>query len=381
MSGQSAELEVALSGGVLFAARVQAGEVRDLWAQRADDPLVEGTVLLGKLSKRLPGGQGAWADIGLGQSAPLAAPGKAREGTLAPMQLLGAASAYRQGKMPPLSLDIAIPGRLLVHRPFGEGISFSRRLSDAQRRPWPKALDGLPGAWLVRAAAAEAEHNEVTREAAQLANLSGEIAKSQAGAGPGAVLLPGPAVWQRAILDCPDAATLRVEPKSLLPTVRAWAAAFAPGLTIEAAPARALTALIDDPAILLSPAIALPGGGTMWIEHTRALTAVDIDAPMNARPREVNHAAARLLARLIRLRNLGGQFAVDFLRMGRRGDADAVLQALRDGLAASPAQHHFAPAVSAIGPYLFSRERRGTPVADIIDPSEPYKDEPNKDES
>jgi Rne/Rng family ribonuclease len=66
---------------------------------------------------------------------------------------------------------------------------------------------------------------------------------------------------------------------------------------------------------LLSPRVALTGGGHMMIEPTRALVAVDVNTGPDTSPAaalKANIAAARDLPRQLRLRGLGGQVVVDF---------------------------------------------------------------------
>ena len=64
--------------------------------------------------------------------------------------------------------------------------------------------------------------------------------------------------------------------------------------------------------------LALPDGGAIYLERTRALTAIDIDAAdrggrgsAGARALSLNKSAVREVARQISLRGLGGLFAVD----------------------------------------------------------------------
>ena len=64
---------------------------------------------------------------------------------------------------------------------------------------------------------------------------------------------------------------------------------------------------------LLSPEVALPGGGRLWIEPTRALVAIDVDRVSAASAEAVNLEAAREIARQLRLRALAGLIVIDFL--------------------------------------------------------------------
>jgi len=93
----------------------------------------------------------------------------------------------------------------------------------------------------------------------------------------------------------------------------------------------------------LSREIPIPGGGSLTIERTAALTAIDVDSgARTAGGRQdatsaLNSAAAREAARQISLRGLAGLFVVDFVTMreaaARREIADTFRQDLRTLLA------------------------------------------------
>jgi Ribonuclease G/E len=62
------------------------------------------------------------------------------------------------------------------------------------------------------------------------------------------------------------------------------------------------------------------GEGTMYVEATRALVAVDVNTGGDTSPAaalKANLAACRALPRALRLRGLGGQIAVDFAPMSK----------------------------------------------------------------
>lgn len=66
---------------------------------------------------------------------------------------------------------------------------------------------------------------------------------------------------------------------------------------------------------------ALAGGGSIWVENTRAFVAVDVNTGSDTSPAaglKANIAAARDLPRLLRLKGLGGQIVVDFAPMPKK---------------------------------------------------------------
>ena len=77
----------------------------------------------------------------------------------------------------------------------------------------------------------------------------------------------------------------------------------------------------DVPALseLVLTELAIPGGGTVAIEPTRALVAVDVDKGAQVLGLKAGQAAALLVARQLRLRGLAGLICIDFpnLRQAR----------------------------------------------------------------
>jgi ribonuclease G len=126
----------------------------------------------------------------------------------------------------------------------------------------------------------------------------------------------------------------------------------------------------------LAPTIALPGGGRLHLEETRAGVLIDVDtgspetgsAQMNAMT--TNREAAAAIARHIRLRQLGGGIIVDFAALDGRRPREEVRQAIDVALAGDPAR----PQVlgwSRLGHLEIVRPRRLRSLADaMLDPRE-----------
>lgn len=77
------------------------------------------------------------------------------------------------------------------------------------------------------------------------------------------------------------------------------------GLTID----KAAVNIIEE---AVQTEIAIKGGGSISIERTRALTAIDVDKGHANSGFDVSLAAAQLIAMQLRLRGLGGLFVIDF---------------------------------------------------------------------
>jgi hypothetical protein len=114
---------------------------------------------------------------------------------------------------------------------------------------------------------------------------------------------------------------------------------------------------------------ALPGGGTVSIEPTRALVAVDVDlgdrpgAEAKRAARSANFAAINAAARLLRLKGLGGLIVIDLV--GRGHDAPALLSGARNAFAPDNPGVALA-AISRFGALELTVPRRTRPTIEIL---------------
>jgi len=132
---------------------------------------------------------------------------------------------------------------------------------------------------------------------------------------------------------------------------------------------QARVAADDAEAQALSVIFPLPGGGDVAIETTRALTAVDIDlgARKGAEPkrvtRQANLAALHHIARLLRLKGLGGLIVIDLV--GRGHDGAALMTAARAAFGPDNPGVAIGP-VTRFGTMELTVPRRARPVGEIL---------------
>jgi Ribonuclease G/E len=119
----------------------------------------------------------------------------------------------------------------------------------------------------------------------------------------------------------------------------------------------------------LETVFALSGGGSVCVETTRALTAVDVDIGRRSGSttkqvtRAANLAALATAARILRLKGLGGLVVVDLA--GRGHDAPAILAAARAAFAADSPGVAFGP-ISRFGVLELTVPRRARPTLDVL---------------
>ena len=114
---------------------------------------------------------------------------------------------------------------------------------------------------------------------------------------------------------------------------------------------------------------SLPGGGSLAVEPTRALIAIDVDLgdrgggePKRA-ARAANFAALGVAARVLRLKGLGGLVVIDLV--GRGHDAPALLSAARAAFGPDNPGVTMG-AISRFGTLELTIPRRARPAFDIL---------------
>ncbi len=153
-------------------------------------------------------------------------------------------------------------------------------------------------------------------------------------------------------------------PPSLLETLRHFARDVG---VVEGPEARAIADEAEAEALqIVHP---LPGGGTLAIEPTRALTAIDVDlgerkgTDVKRVSRQANLAALGEAARLLRLKGLGGLVVIDLV--GRGHDGNALLAAARVAFSVDNPGVAIGP-VGRFGTMELSIPRRTRPVLERL---------------
>jgi Ribonuclease G/E len=303
------ELLIAAGPGEWRAAWVEDGEAVELYVERGDTKPA-GSVHLGRVVRLAPGLEALLVDIGGERPAllPLRHAGDAKREEGARMLVQVRREAW-QDKAPRLTAKIAAPD--------------------------------LP---------ALAERASRLDPPAQLFPERGFAA---------ALALRLPAMPQRIVAD--DIA--------IVPELRATF----PG--IEVAPHDAADWPVDIEAAFetaLAPTVALRGGGRVHIGEYPATSLIDVDtgtpddgASAERTAMAINRAAAALIARQLRLRNVSGAIVIDFVGLDRRGERERLQQAMAARLAGDPAK----PQVlgwTRLGHLEIVRPRRQRSLADTL---------------
>lgn len=127
--------------------------------------------------------------------------------------------------------------------------------------------------------------------------------------------------------------------------------------------------------------VPLKSGGYLVVDETEALVAIDVNTGSHKSKEQdkdkeqtitkVNLEAAEEIARLLRLRNLGGLIVLDFIDMRHRRDQQSVYQRVKEGLRRDKAKTHILP-ISQLGLMEMTRQRHTESIRATVYQDCPY---------
>ena len=116
----------------------------------------------------------------------------------------------------------------------------------------------------------------------------------------------------------------------------------------------------------------LPSGGSLIIEHTEALTVIDVNTGKNVGSSSLeetvfrnNLEAAIEIARQLRLRDIGGIIVIDFVDMETRGNRDEVIRVFRESLSRDKTRTQVFE-ISELGLVEMTRKRIGEGLIESV---------------
>ena len=378
-------------------ALLRDGRLDDLIIERCDRPSMVGSVVLGRVSRVLNNLDIAFVDIGTGRDGFLRAPDAqyARAETDGPATQRGIARRVAEGeaiivqivadgyadKGPKLTTDISLPGRYVVYAPYRDMLSVSRRIDDEEERERlqdvvDEAADEaeLDGGFIVRTAARSAPHDAIGADIDRIGDDWHAVIERRDSEAAPTILRAADHPIVVALRDFAGTSldNIRVDTRNGVNRAQAYLSTvmpeFADRLEHHKGPEPLFSRDDIDGEILemLSPYVPLGSGGSLVIEPTTALTAVDVNSGGGSgSAEETNRDAAMELARQLRLRNLSGTIVVDFIHMGDDRKIGAVLDALRRGLRGDRAPHRIGE-LSGFGLLELTRKRTRRSLAELM---------------
>lgn len=344
---------------------MQLGVVQELHIERSSNRGIAGNVYLGRIKRVLPGMQSAFIDIGLERSAFLHvadiwensnADAKPIEKILFEGQnlLVQVIKEPIGSKGARLTTQLSFAGRLLVFLPQETRIGVSQRIEGAEQRDALRAKlqDILPpehkGGYIIRTVAESKDDAHFAIDIAYLDKLWNNLQILAKTASAPQLLYQELDISLRVLRDfvSQDTARILIDSRSTRSKMLEFAENYNPDAAQLLEHYPGVRPLFDMYNIeeeierALSKRVDLKSGGYLIIDQTEALTTVDVNTGGFVGVRnfddtifKTNLEATQVIARQLRLRNLGGIIICDFIDMDNLEHRDAVLDEFKKALA------------------------------------------------
>ncbi len=336
----------------------------------ADDiSQIHGNIYVGRVQNVLPGMEAAFVDIATPKNAVLyrgdvqydaediEERGDAAriEDILRPRQLIVCQVTKNPigAKGARLTQEVSLPGRFVVLIPNSKTYGISKRLPDDVRKRLRAILDRVKPdqhGLIVRTAAEHATEDELRADMTLLLDQWQHIATKAASAKQPTLLYREPELAVRVIREefNADYRGVIIDDQRLHAELQAYIGAFNPDLAgrVEYYDAEAEGLSVFEQYHVheqvhkaLDRKVWLPSGGSLIIEHTEALTVIDVNTGKNVGTSSLeetvfhnNLEAADEIAKQLRLRDIGGIIVIDFIDMENRANRGAVVERFRNAL-------------------------------------------------
>lgn len=402
------EIAISIAREETRVAVLDNGVVTDLYGDRAKHKDFVGNIYKGRVAKVLPGMQAAFVDIGMEKAAFMhvsdlsmeTEPGdtlvdgddedresempKPRRQSSKPIEqlisegqeLMVQISKGPIGtKGPRVTTYVSLPGRYLVFMPSVEHIGVSRRIPRDEERARLKDIMKRvrrPGCgYIVRTVSEGVKEDELRSDVEFLHVLWQDILTKREQSGVPALLHKDLSLSFRVVRDLfsKKVDRLLIDSRSEYEAVRDFVQRFSPEQTArihyydKEEPLFDYLGIEQELARAMSRRVWLKSGGYLVIDHTEAMTVIDVNTGRFVGKRDQeetilrnNLEAAKEIAYQVKLRGIGGIIIVDFIDMEREKNRDKVYHALVDAMSPDKARTRISR-VSDLGLIEISRER------------------------
>ncbi|WP_425060633.1 Ribonuclease G [Sporomusa carbonis] len=340
-------------------ALLEDGELMEISVERSENGPLVGNIYKGKVKNVLPGMQAAFVDIGRDKNAFLYMGDAGRQAacrrlTVGQEVLVQIAKDAMGDKGPRATISLTLPGRYIVLMPNVDYIGISRRIEDEFERERLRQLaeklrpDGM--GVIVRTVAAGKSYDELMKDMAYLTNVWSTLSTRAKRINAPALLYRDADLVIRIvrdyltddvtefIIDSQEAYNrvvdlLRYISPEFIESVRLYESGNYDGDLFNR------FGIDNKLETLRNRRVDLKCGGYLVIDHTEALTVIDVntgkfvgDTNLSETVFQANMEAAAEIARQLRLRDIGGIIIIDFIDMGKAEQRSAVMAELEFAL-------------------------------------------------
>ena len=340
----------------------------------------------GVVKNVLPGMSAAFLDIGIGQNVylNLKEQGQQKKVHVGEVLMVQVVKDAMLGKSARVTTDVSLAGHYMVLLPEDKQIYISKKITDPDLR---QSLKDMAEPYLqrgvgfiLRTAAMGASQEEIARDMAYLHQTWEHLQKRYKVAQNGTEIYGDADLWYRVIRDYmgPSVDAIMVDHRLAYDELQQLLQAGRFGKPVEVSlwnqkedifKVHGIEEQID---ALLNHRIDLPSGGSLQIDQTEALTVIDVNSAHYSGKNEqagqvakrVNQEAAHMIARQLRLRNLGGIIICDFIDMPKP-DMDELVQLMNQLVKKDPIKTVVC-GMTSLGLLEITRKRERQSVPSIL---------------
>ncbi|WP_080837145.1 Rne/Rng family ribonuclease [Cohnella massiliensis] len=356
------QLLVHCSRNITQSALVEDGKLTEFSVERSESSSLVGNFYKGRVVNVLPGMQAAFVDIGLPKNAflyvddvlhphldkqPKVKPPIADLLKVGDERIVQVMKEPLGGKGARVTTHFSLPGRSLVYMPYADYVGVSKKIEHEQERVRLKHMAEelrKPGEGVILRTNAEGESaDSLAKDLDELRGIWEGIVEAAETAAPPSELHRDFGLVQRLIRDVftPDTEELIIDDEHAFRHARSFLLKTASGLEDRLRLYRDPVALYDKFGIneqlekAFQHRIWLESGGYLVWDQTEALTVIDVNTgkftgtvDLEETVFRTNAEAAVEIARLLRLRDVGGIVIVDFIDMETERHRDEVVRQL-----------------------------------------------------
>jgi ribonuclease G len=366
---------------------LEDGKLIDLFIERRESEKILDNIYKGIVQTIVPALGSAFVDIGFGKGAYLGVDDiiatQRDEKNIENMVKAGQEVMVQVYKEPirtkgsKVTMDISLPGRLLVYMPFSNNAGISKNIEDRQEYKRLKSIiaeikKDIPGGIIVRTEAEEATEAEIKNEIKYLTRLWTSIVGRFNDAKPMSLIHKDLGVVFQTVRDyfTDDVVLMHIDSQKELKDVAEFVKIISPEfldrivLYDGKAPIFKAYGIEEEIKRLRSNKTKLQSGGYLVIQEAESLCAIDVNSgKFTAKSSQedtaalTNLEAAGEIARQLRLRNIGGIIVIDFIDMKKAVNRQRVLEKLREAVKGDKAKIKIWP-ITKLGLIEMTRQRK-----------------------
>jgi ribonuclease G len=371
---------------------VDNGATQDIHIERSASRGIVGNIYAGKVVRVLPGMQAAFVDIGAERTSFIhvsdifvAKDSKPSESIRDHLHdgkkiIVQVTKEPLGSKGARVTTELSLSSRYLVYMPQTDHVGISQRIDDAAERERLQALlaqgleqEEIPagGGYILRTAAEGVGLEEIRADLRFLKRLWGAVSRRAKAAQKPELLYADLPLHMRTVRDLarPGVERILIDSRESYTALQEFCSEYIPEVSdrLELYPGERplfdLHGIEDEMQRALSRKVELKSGGYLVIDQTEAMTTIDVNTGSYVGRRNLeetifktNLEAATMLARQLRLRNLGGIIIVDFIDMQDEEHRRQVHRTLDKAMARDPARNKIT-GVSELGLVEMTRKR------------------------